>query len=608
MNRRSYISGILIVTIGLFAVGIGYGQEADTFDLLIRNGRVYDGSLNPAFRADVAVKDGRIVQVARSIRGAAARTIDARGLVITPGFIDLHTHVDRGMYFPETMPCLNYLRQGVTTVVVGQCGSSAWNLFEQAEDQMMRWSEEGIGPNAALLVGHGTVRQLVMGREDRPPTPEELEEMKALVKEAMLQGAYGLSTGLIYVPGSFADTDEIVELVRVIAPYGGIYHSHIRNEAEELLESVSEAIEIGERAGVPVHISHFKVVGKENWGQSQQACALIEEARARGQKVTADQYPYRFSNGYPYQNFIPGGIWRGRTETEPETETERISRADIEQVFDYLRDAELIELYAKVTPYYPISEHHQQFLNELPRKSLVSLVAQIVVDFSAFAGVENLRERMLFIERLNSPGERERIREGVGRNIERVGAEKFIVGVCVERDYEGKSLQEIAEMRGESVEDTAIELELMGAKAVPLRMGEDDIEYIMARDYVGTGSDGLAPAYGLGLTHIRSYSTFLHKIKKYALEREAVSVEHVIRSQTSLPALIMNWEDRGWIKEGYMADIAVIDMRHIETPTSISNPHQYCRGVEFLVINGELVIDEGTFTGERPGRVLKLRK
>ncbi|MEE8325653.1 MAG: amidohydrolase family protein, partial [candidate division NC10 bacterium] len=399
----------------------------------------------------------------------------------------------------------------------------------------------------------------------------------------------------------FSETDEIVELAKVIAPYGGIYHSHIRNEAAGILEALKEAIEIGERAGVPVHISHFKVVEKKNWGLSRQACALIEEARQRGLKITADQYPYRFTDGYPYYSFIPGGVWRGQTEVE------LISREDIVNVFGYLRDSELIDLYTKVTPYYPISERHQQFLDELPRKRLVNLISRTLVDLSGFSGVESLRDRMLFMQRMNDPEESARILEDVRRNIERVGAEEFIVGVCVDREFEGKSLQEIAAMKGKSVEETAIELDLMGAKAVPMSMSEDDIEYIMSKDYVGTGSDGLAPFYGLGLTHIRSYSTFLHKIKKYALEREAVSVEHVIRSQTSLPAQIMNWDDRGWIKEGYRADIVVIDLRHIETPTSISNPNQYSSGVKYLVINGELVIDDGNYTGARPGQVIRLK-
>jgi N-acyl-D-aspartate/D-glutamate deacylase len=182
------------------------------------------------------------------------------------------------------------------------------------------------------------------------------------------------------------------------------------------------------------------------------------------------------------------------------------------------------------------------------------------------------------------------------------------VGICVEKNLEGKSLKEVAAIKGKSIEDTAIELELMGAKCVPFQMSEDDIEYIMKKDYVGTGSDGEAPFYGIGLTHIRAYSTFLHKIKKYALERKAVSVAHVIRSQTSLPAQIMNWGDRGWIKEGYKADVVVLDLNNIKTPTSISNPHQYSSGVQYLLINGQIVLDKGQWSGKLPGQVLKLKQ
>lgn len=600
MKRNVFILSILTAAVMLLAFTFNLALGQETYDILIKNGKVYDGSLRSAFDADVAVKDGEIVKVEKSIEGTTALIIDAKGLFITPGFIDLHTHVDREMYYPENRACLNYLLQGVTTIVAGQCGTSAWNIFEKTEDQMNRWSKGGIGPNAALLVGHGSVRQLVIGRENREPTEEELEEMKELVKEAMEQGAYGLSTGLVYVPGSFGETDEVVELVKIIAPYGGIYHTHIRNENEELLEAVEEAIEIGEKAGVPVHISHFKVMGQENWGLVKEASKMIEDARARGQKVTADQYPYRFSSTSPYTSLIPGGALRGNEDVE------RLSSQDIENIFDYLRDSELIELYTKVTPYYPLSERHQQYLNELPRKQLVSLVAQNLI--STGRGFDNTRERMLFIQKMQDPVEAEKVREAVRENIERIGAEYLVVGICVEKELEGKSLKEIAEIKGKSLEDTAIELELMGAKAIPFRMCEEDIEYIMKKEYVGTGSDGTAPFYGMGLPHIRSYSTFLHKIKKYAQERKTVSVEHVIRSQTSLPAEIMNWNDRGWIKEGYKADINVLDLKNIETETSISNPHQYCKGVKYLVVNGELVIDNGTFTGKLPGQVLKLKK
>ncbi len=582
------------------------------YDVVIKNASVFDGSLKPAFRADVAVKDGMIVKVEKSIKGSAARVINGKGLYVTPGFIDLHTHVDRGMYFVENRACLNYLTQGVTTVIVGQCGGSAWPIFEKAEYLIKLWSEEGIGPNAALLAGHGTLRQIVMGMEDREPTAEELEKMKALLREAMEQGAYGLSTGLVYQPGSFGKTDEVIELAKVIAPYGGIYHTHTRNEKDKLLEAIREAIEISDKSGAPVHISHFKVMEKRNWGLVKDACGIIEEAQAKGIKVTADQYPYRFSNGYPYMSLIPRSAWLGieeEREGRERVESERLTSKDTEAIFDHLRDSQLIELYKKVTPYYPLSERHLQFLNEIPRDRLVRLVSRSIINSGNFRGPGNTKERSMFLARMANPEEAQKIREQIREYIDNItGPENFIVGICVEKNLEGKSLKQVAAMKGKSVEDTAIELELMGARCVPLRMGEEDIEYIMKKDYVGTGSDGTAPPYGIGLLHIRAYSTFLHKIKKYALKRKTVSLPHVIRSQTSLPAKIMNWDGRGWIKNGYKADIVVLDLNNIKTRTSISNPHAYSEGVKYLLINGELVLDRGKWTGKLPGKVIKLKK
>lgn len=598
MRLAHRIGGFVIATL-LLSIGGSLAQTQE-FDLLIRNGRVFDGSLKPAFAADVAIKDGRIVRVATSIRDSAAKTIDAKGFYVSPGFIDLHTHADRGMNLPENRASLNYLYQGVTTMVAGQCGSSAWNIFEQAEDQIKRWSEEGIGPNAALLVGHGTVRQLAMGRENRAPTAEELQKMKALVKEAMEQGASGLSTGLIYVPGSYSKTEEVIELVKVIAPYDGIYHTHIRNEGDRLLEAVREAIDIGDKAGARVHISHFKVIGKEHWGMVKESCRLVEEARARGLKVTADQYPYRFSNNSPYTRLIPAGTWRGAGDVP------RIGASDIERLFQNLLNPELIALYSKVTPYYPLSARHQQYLEQLTRERLVSLVADSIVRTGDLQGIANPRERTLFVRRLQNPVEAEKIRKEVRENIEQTGAENLIIGVCPDRRLEGKSLKEAAAIRGKSLDDTAIELDLMDAKIVPYRMSEDDIEYIMKRDYVTSGSDGEAPSYGMGLPHIRSYSTFLYKLKEYALKRKAVSVEHVIRSQTSLPAEIMKWSDRGWIKEGYRADIAVLDLENIEIEASITTPHRYCKGVKHLLVNGVPVIENENWTGKLPGKVITL--
>lgn len=582
-------------------LGLQAGQShVPEYDLVIKNGLVLDGSLTPAVRRDIAIRGDQVVRVAPRIDGPSGRVIDARGCYVTPGFIDLHTHVDEGMFYRENRACLNYLTQGVTSVVVGQCGGSAWPIFETASELIRIWSEEGIGPNAALLVGHGTVRQIVMGLEDREPTPEELGRMKALVREAMEQGASGLSTGLIYVPGTYAKTAEVVELVKEVAPYGGIYHTHIRNERERLLDAVREAIEISEKTGVPAHISHFKALGKANWGLVREASGLIEEARARGLRITADQYPFRFSNGYPYRPLIPRSVWTGRAGPES------LESKDIEAVFDYLRDDELIDLYKKITPAIPLSANHERFLKNLPRKGLVRLVAGTLVDLDAFRGPANARERSLFIDRLRNPAEAEAIRKAVRQSIdESVGAENIFVGLCAEKELEGKTLAEVAAIKRTSVEEAAIELELMGALCIPYAISDDDIAYVMKKDYVSTGSDGTAPFYGIGLTHTRSYATFLHKIKTYCLERGGLTLPQVIRSQTSLPAEIMNWPDRGRIKEGFKADLVVLDLNATRTPSSISNPHQYSKGVSWLVINGKLVLDKGRWTGTLPGKILK---
>ncbi len=605
MRNRALIVGILLAIGVFFSADLHearYQEKGYDFDILIKNAKVFDGSSNPAVKAEVAIKDDTILKVGRSIKGRARKVIDARSLYLAPGFIDMHTHVDQGMYFPENRACLNYLKQGVTTVIVGQCGRSAWPIFEKAEDLIERWKKDGIGPNAALLVGHGQVREAVMGMENREPTPEELDAMRVLVKEAMEQGAHGLSTGLEYLPGRYGETEEVIELVKVIAPYEGIYHTHMRNEGERLLEAVEEAVKISRESGARVHISHFKAVEKNNWGLVKEACALIEKARADGLKITADQYPYKFSSGYPYRSLIPRSAWLG------ENEAGRLEAEDLDEIFDHLRDGHLLNLYAKTTPYIPISERHQQFLDELPRKRLVELVRGQLISTGDFQGPANTRERVLFVERMENPEEAAKIRSGVEQYIESMaGAENIIIGICVDKKLEGMSLKQIADLKGQSVADTAIQLELMGARSVPLRMSEEDVEFIMKKDYVATGSDGTAPFYGIGLTHIRSYSTFLHKIKKYGQERKSVPVPHIIRSQTSLSADIMNWKDRGWIKEGYKADVVVFDLDKIKIKTSISNPHQYSEGVKYLLINGKIVLGNGRYTGMLPGKVLKLK-
>ncbi|HEV2859690.1 MAG TPA: amidohydrolase family protein, partial [Pyrinomonadaceae bacterium] len=253
------------------------------FDLVVTNARVVDGSGNPWFRADVAVKGGRIARVGRVAPSEAARVIDAKNQILAPGFIDVHTHVENVYDLPDAE---NFTRMGVTTLVTGNCGGSVVDVGQF----LGQIKEKPLAVNLATLVGHNSVRREVFGQADRPPTPEELERMKALVEQAMRDGAVGLSTGLYYVPGAYAKTDEVVELAKVAARHGGLYATHMRDEGGGVVASVKESIEIGERAGLPVEISHFKISTKRLWGQSPVTLGLVRDARRRGLSVTVDQY------------------------------------------------------------------------------------------------------------------------------------------------------------------------------------------------------------------------------------------------------------------------------------------------------------------------------
>jgi N-acyl-D-amino-acid deacylase len=271
--------------IGLFATFAVVAQRAPVYDVLIAGGRVIDGSGAPARRVDVAIADGRITRIGRIPRSHAAQVIDAAGLVVAPGFIDVHTHADDLADHPLAE---NYISMGVTTVVAGNCGGSALDIGEA----LLRVRRTGTAPNFATLIGHNTVRRAVMGTERRQASPDELAKMKSLVWKGMADGALGISTGLEYVPGTYAEAGEIIELARVVATSGGIYTSHMRNEGTQLEAAVAEAIRIGEASGARVEISHLKVDSPSRWGASEKALALIDAARKRGVDVRADQYAY----------------------------------------------------------------------------------------------------------------------------------------------------------------------------------------------------------------------------------------------------------------------------------------------------------------------------
>ena len=283
-----FATSVVAELTGFFCVS-GQGNQTKAYDLLITNARIIDGSGNPWFRADVGIKDGRIARIGRIDAAAARETIDARGQILAPGFIDVHTHVESIFSLPAAE---NFIRMGVTSLVTGNCGTSTTDVGEF----LGRIKEKPIAVNLATLVAHGSVRTKVMGLDDRAPTLDEMKKMEALVEQGMKDGAIGLSTGLIYVPGIYAKADEITNLARIAARYGGLYATHMRNEGEKVADAIRESIQIGEQAGLPVEISHFKISSKKLWGQSRMTIGLVREARARGLTVTVDQYAYTASS------------------------------------------------------------------------------------------------------------------------------------------------------------------------------------------------------------------------------------------------------------------------------------------------------------------------
>lgn len=321
---------VLLLLAALSAPAQAAAPAAVDADLLLRGGTIYDGSGQEGAVGDVAVRGEKIVAVGHFRHGKIARAIDCAGLVVAPGFIDLHTHSDGALNQPAARQSANYLLQGCTSVVTGNCGGGPTDVekFYAAVDR------EGFGTNVLHLVPHGSVRRAVMKNANRPPTPDELKRMEHLVEQGMRQGAWGLSTGLIYVPSLYAQTDELVALAKVVSAHGGLYVSHIRSEGDKLLDAVREAIEIGRQARLPVHISHFKSSGKANWGRIREAAQLIEAARNQGIVVTADQYPYTasstgLSSTVLSATAIPGGLDNLYQRMEADPSLDRLVRAMI---------------------------------------------------------------------------------------------------------------------------------------------------------------------------------------------------------------------------------------------------------------------------------------
>ena len=522
--RRS----VLVLLVLVLTTTSAAAQRAQSFDLILRGGRVIDGTGNPWVRADVGLRGDRIARIGDLTDSVARRDIDATGLVVAPGFIDPHTHAVRGIFDVPTAD--NYLLQGVTTLTEGNDGSSPFPIGPH----LARIAETAISPNWAVFVGQGTIRSEVVGADDREPTPDELDRMRALVAEAMAQGALGLSTGLFYVPGSFTSTEEVIELSKVAATHGGIYISHMRDEAQRLLDSVRETIRIGEEAGLPVQMTHHKAISKDMWGQSVESLALVDAARARGVDITIDQYPYTAS---------------------------------------------------------------QTTINAL------------VPQWAQAGGRDE------FLARLDDPETRRRIRGEIVYRIEhdRGGGDpqNVVIGLCTwDRSLEGKSLAEILAERETEVTlanaaDLIMEIIVRGgARAIYHAMDEADVERIMQHPVTAIGSDGGVSVFGESVPHPREYGTFARVLGRYVRERGVLTLEEAVRKMSGATAQRLGLQDRGVLREGLFADIAVFDPATIQDRATFVEPHQYAEGVEYVLVNGTLVVDGGRHTGARPGRVL----
>ena len=523
------------------------------------NARILDGSGNPWVRGDIGVTDGRIAAVGNLSTNSATRRIDAAGRFAAPGFIDIHSHSDRGLSDGDLKFNINMVAQGITLSVVNQDGRSPWPI----RDQKALYEKQGIGNNVALMVGHGAVRNRVMGaRANQPATDADIKAMQALVEEGMKDGAHGLSTGLEYVPGRFSEPREVVELTRVVKPYGGFYISHERSEGRDpmwhvasdptpyvdLIDAVKETIEIGRQTGVPVVCSHLKAKGADFWGASHAVTRLIHDARRQGIEVYADQYPYDTSG------------------------------SDGSTVL-------------------------------IPRWALVPRGAETRGQLGE--GQDDVRGVKRNLETwLANPADAARIRSDIEHEIaRRGGAPRIVVYEFPDRKYVEKTLEWIARDRGLSPADAAIWIQMNGADApggARMRgysLSEIDIEHIMKQEFTATCTDGDTVKFGEGVPHARFYGTMPRKIGRYALERQVIDLAFAVRSMTSLPAQIMRLRDRGWIRPGYWADLVIFD-EAIEDTATFTQPHQYPKGIPFVFVNGVAVVDEGQFTKALPGKVL----
>ncbi len=528
---------------------------APSFDLLITNAQIVDGSGGAASTGSIAIKDGKIAGVG-NVTGAAARTIDARGRTVAPGFIDMHSHSDMPLVTDGNGQ--SKIRQGVTTEVIGESGSVAPRKEPSASQPWTDFNgyfaaieKNGISPNLLSYIGTGTVRELVIGEDDKRATPENIAAMQKVVSDAMAQGVFGVSSGLIYPPNAFANVEELGEVSK--AAKGGLYASHLRYDGLKLRDGIEEAIAIGERAGIPVHVFHIKVTGQKNFGRMKEVIGIVEAARARGIRVTADQYPYVASS-------------TGLTATIP----------------PWAQDGGTDKLIAR--------------LKDKQERA-------------------RIRKEM---ENTNPSWESRYQSAGTWQNVQLAAIGRTRGGtndpVSPNRKYEGMRVAEAAKQAGKDPFDFVFDLlieERGSIGCVYFIIDEADLALAMQQPWVAVGSDGSALATDgplrAGVPHPRNFGTFPRVLGRYVRELKVISLEEAIRKMTSLPASILGLSDRGSIKEGQWADLVIFDPATVADKATFEEPFQYPVGIDTVLVNGVVVLDEGKHTNARPGKVLRKR-
>lgn len=507
------------------AYSFAQGKKAEV-DILIRNGLVYlpsstaQNNENPQL-IDIGIINDTIAYVVKSgeIQFSSKKMIDASGKIVAPGFIDPHTHATDDLNDSIQSSLLPWLFQGVTTLVVGNDGTSPLPVGEA----IAKWESLGMGTNVAVLVGHGSVRRAVMDMEDRAPTHVELEEMKKLVSFAIKEGAIGMSTGLYYAPGSFAETDEIVELAKIVADNDGIYDTHMRDESSYnigVVNSIRENIRIGAESGVPIHISHIKALGVDVWGKAPEIIDLVDSARKAGVNVTANQYPYTASG--------------------------------------------------------------------------TSMSAAIFPTWARDGG------KNAIVARLSNPTIRAKILTEMEENIRRRGGgESILTTKSKNEQIQGKRLSELAVAWSITEAEAALRIFEEGdSKIASFNMDESDIKLLMKQPWVVTGSDGSAG-------HPRKYGTFARKLKKYVTTDSVISLAQFIRNSSESTAEILGLNNRGKLEVGYFADIIIFDPLVVQDNGTFESPEQFATGIDYVIVNGTVTIDNGQYKNVKTGKILK---